>query len=137
MKNPLRWERRRRKKRKWKGRGKGRRRNVKLEKRKLKWISVFHAFGSLPNNITNSACSHYVLRLRREWLPWWLSSKESTGQYRRHVFDLWVRNFPWRRTWQPTSIFLPGKSHGQRSLAGYSPWGHKKVRHNLVTKHTQ
>ena len=32
---------------------------------------------------------------------------------------------PWRRKWQPTPVFLPGKSHGQRSLAGYSPWGHK------------
>ena len=31
----------------------------------------------------------------------------------------------WRRKWQPTSVFLPGKSHGQRNLAGYSPWGHK------------
>ena len=33
---------------------------------------------------------------------------------------------PWRRKWQPLPILLPGKSHGQRSLAGYSPWGHKK-----------
>ena len=33
---------------------------------------------------------------------------------------------PWRRNWQPTSVFLPGVSHGQRSLAGYSPWGHKE-----------
>ena len=32
---------------------------------------------------------------------------------------------PWRRQWQPTLIFLPGKSHGQRSLVGYSPWGRK------------
>ena len=33
---------------------------------------------------------------------------------------------PWRRKWQPTSVFLPGKSHGQSSIAGYSPWGHKE-----------
>ena len=33
---------------------------------------------------------------------------------------------PWRRKWQPTPVFLPGASHGQRSLAGYSPWGHKE-----------
>ena len=33
---------------------------------------------------------------------------------------------PRRRKWQPTSVFLPGKSHGQRSLAAYSPWGHKE-----------
>ena len=33
---------------------------------------------------------------------------------------------PWRRKWQPTPVFLPGKSHEQRSLVGYSPWGHKE-----------
>ena len=38
----------------------------------------------------------------------------------------WVGKIPWRRKWQPTPVFLLGKSHGQRSLAGYSPWGHKE-----------
>ena len=42
--------------------------------------------------------------------------------------------FPWRRKCQPTPVFLPGKSHGQRSLADYNPWGHKRIRHNLVNK---
>ena len=37
-----------------------------------------------------------------------------------------VGKIPWRRTWQATSVFLPGKAHGWRSLAGYSPWGHKE-----------
>ena len=41
----------------------------------------------------------------------------------------------WRKKWQPTPVFLPGKFHGQRSLAGYSLWGCKEVGHNLVTKH--
>ena len=45
-----------------------------------------------------------------------------------------LRIFPWRRKWQPTPVFLPRKSHGQRSLAGYSPWGYKRVRYNLATK---
>ena len=36
------------------------------------------------------------------------------------------RNIPWRRKWQHIPVFLPDKSHGQRSLVGYSPWGHKK-----------
>ena len=40
-----------------------------------------------------------------------------------------VRKIPWRRKWQPTPVFLPGKSHGQRSLVGYSPWG-CRVRYN-------
>ena len=38
----------------------------------------------------------------------------------------WVRKIPWKRKWQPTSVFWPGKSHGQRSLVGYSPWGCKE-----------
>ena len=49
--------------------------------------------------------------------------KESACQCRRPRFDPWVRKIPWRRKWQPISVFLPGKSHGQRSLVGYSLWG--------------
>ena len=55
--------------------------------------------------------------------------KEPTCQCRRrkrHGFNPWVRKIPWRRKWQPTPIYLPGKSHGQRSLVGYSPWGSKE-----------
>ena len=48
---------------------------------------------------------------------------------KRHRFDPWTRKIPLRRAWQPTLVFLPGKSHGQRSLAGYSPWGHRRVWH--------
>ena len=43
----------------------------------------------------------------------------------------------WRRKWQPTPVFLSGEPHGQKSLVGYSPWGHKRVRHDLVTKQQQ
>ena len=38
-----------------------------------------------------------------------------------------VRKIPWRRKWQPTAVFLPGEFHGERSLAGYSSWGHKEL----------
>ncbi|CAI9153447.1 unnamed protein product [Rangifer tarandus platyrhynchus] len=41
-------------------------------------------------------------------------------------FDPWVEKIPWKRKWQPTPVFLPGKFHGQRSLVGYSPGGHKE-----------
>ena len=51
-------------------------------------------------------------------LPWWLSGKESACQCRRCRFDPWVGKISWRRKWQPTPVFLPGKSQGQRSLAG-------------------
>ena len=44
----------------------------------------------------------------------------------RPGFDPWVRKIPWRRKWLPTPVFLPGEFHGQRSLAGYSPRGHKE-----------
>ena len=37
-----------------------------------------------------------------------------------------VKKIPWRREWLPTPVFLPGKSHGQRSLVGYSAWGHRE-----------
>ena len=47
--------------------------------------------------------------------------------------DAWVKKIPWRRKWQPTPVFLPGESHGQRNLVGYSPWGFKIVRHSLET----
>ena len=59
----------------------------------------------------------------------WLSHKEFTCQCRRcrrWGCDPWVRKNPWRRKWQPTPVSLPGKSHGQRSLVGYSPWSHKE-----------
>ena len=45
---------------------------------------------------------------------------------KRYGFQIWVRKIPWRRAWQSTPVFLPGESHGQISLAGYSPWGHKE-----------
>ena len=48
--------------------------------------------------------------------------------------EFWVGKIPWRREWQPTPVFLLGESHGQRNLAGYSPWGHKRVRQDLVNK---
>ena len=44
---------------------------------------------------------------------------------RRRAFDPWVGKIPWKMKWQPTPVFLPGKFHGQRSLAG--PWGHKDL----------
>ena len=72
-------------------------------------------------------------------LPGWLSSKATGYQSRRrkrHGFDIWVGRVP-QRKWQPTLVFLPGKSHGQRSLARYNPGGRKRIRHDLATKQQQ
>ena len=58
------------------------------------------------------------------------SGKEPACQCRRCKrcgFDPWVKKIPWRRAWQPTPVFLPGKSHEQRGLVGYSPWSHKEL----------
>ena len=59
-------------------------------------------------------------------LPKWLCGKESSchsKSLRRHRFNPWMRKISWRKKRQPIQIFLPGKSHGQRSWAGYSPKG--------------
>ena len=67
-------------------------------------------------------------------LPRWRGGKESACQSWRRGFDPWVGKIPWRRAWQPTPVFLPGEFHGQRRIAGYSLWGHNRVRHNLASK---
>ena len=58
------------------------------------------------------------------------NGKESICQCRRHKrlgFAPWVGKIPWRRKWQPAPVFLPGESHGRRSLVGCSPWGHTEL----------
>ena len=59
-------------------------------------------------------------------IPRWHRGKESACQCWGHGFNIWVAKIPWSRKWQPTPEFLPGKSHRQRSLAGYRPWGGKE-----------
>ena len=75
------------------------------------WFSLFF--------IKNQLCSGIIYM----GFPRWHSGKESACQCRRckrHEFDPWVGKIPWRRAWQPTPVFLPGESHGQRRLVGYS-----------------
>ena len=70
-----------------------------------------------------------LLGRRGGGLPRWLSGKDSTCQCRRCQrcgFHPWVGKIPWKRKWPPTPVFLPGKSYGERSLEGYSPWGRKE-----------
>ena len=82
----------------------------------------------------------WSLRTDRKGLPrsppislctWHLKCSSSDGrvcpQWGRPRFDPWVRKVPWRRKGQPTLVFLPGKSHGQRSLVGYTPQGRKEL----------
>ena len=74
---------------------------------------------SNPSSIVR--CTPILCTTKGMGLPRWLSDKESAGQCRRCRFNPWGREIPWRKTWQPTPISLPGESHGQRSRFGYSP----------------
>ena len=71
--------------------------------------------------LLNSVVASYLLGF-----PGGSDSKESACNVGRPRFNPRVGKIPWRRKWQPTSIFLPGEFHGMKSLAGYSPWGHKE-----------
>ena len=76
---------------------------------------------------TETVTSSYV----NAGFPRWLSGKD-TCQCRKRGSDPWVREVPGEGN--GTSVFLSGKYDEQKNMAGYSPWGHKRVRHNLVTK---
>ena len=78
---------------------------------------------------TFSVCFLCIICVKRG-LPGGANGKESACQCRRckrHRFDSWVGKIPQRRKWQPTPIFLPENSHGQRSLAGFSPWSLREL----------
>ena len=95
--------------------------------------------------------SHFLLHIQSNfgWDHWktdfLYSSKESITFYilshTKNLPAIWEtgvrplgqREIPWRREWQPTPVFLPGESHRQRSLAGYSSWGQQRVRHDWMT----
>ena len=100
----------------------------------FEWDAYSH---TLVNNIIKSFNGWERGSRGRRYMFMWLSGKESTFQCRRRKrrgFDPWVRKSPWRRKWQPTPVFLPGKYQGQRNLVGYSPWGSRRVGHDLMTE---
>ena len=86
----------------------------------LNCLICWHNFGRVYNNAPFSLLSlaTYILSYAKQ---------ETQDGYP------WVGKIPWRREWLLTPVFLPGKAHGQGSLAGYSPQGHKKVGYNLAT----
>ena len=69
---------------------------------------------------------HLIKFITTSGIPWWLRWQKICLQCRRPGFNAWLGKIPWRRKWQSTPVLLPGKSHGQRSLVGYSPWGRKE-----------
>ena len=72
-----------------------------------------------------------VIHLLYYITKWWLSGEESSAMQEMQVQSLGWEDLL-RRTWQSTLVFLTGKSHGQRTLAGYSPQGYKRAGHDLV-----
>ena len=81
-------------------------------------------------------CKYYPLL---QGLPRWLSGKEPACRFRRlkrHGLNSCIGKIRWRRKWQPTPVFLPRESYGQRSLAGYSPQGCTKSDATEATQHT-
>ena len=81
---------------------------------------------------SNNICSIQVTILKGKGFPGGSVVKNLPVVW----FDPWIWKIPWIRKWQPTPVFLPGKSHKQRSLVGYSPWDRKTVGHILVSKTT-
>ena len=78
-------------------------------------ISTFHYFLWLSN----------IPFIFHQGLPWWLRRSSICLHCRRPGFNTWVGKISWRRKWQPTPVFLPGKSHRWRSLVGCSPLGRR------------
>ena len=81
--------------------------------RVIYWV-LFYIY--LKSDGDNGVCKSLLLKWLEFLLPRWLSGKESSCQGRRLGFDHWVEKIPWRRKWQPTQVFLPGRFHGQRRL---------------------
>ena len=90
-------------------------------------VLLWQHFLSPPRLMSFPSCWLISFPILEIGLPWWHSGKEPNCQCRKHRFDPWVGKIPWKRKWQPSPVFLPGKSQGQRSLAGYSPWGHQRL----------
>ena len=100
----------------------------------MTFTSVLHCCSFIPpcNPLPSLAAKFPVYFLEAftfvdYFFPWWVRWLRICLQCRRPRFDPWIRKIPWRREWQSSPVFLPGESHGQRSLVGYSPWGHKEL----------
>ena len=108
-----------------------------IGKRKWGTSHLYNLIGVLPSFSNSQKYASWNCGF--PGLPGSANGKEPTCQCRRHRrlgFDPWVQKISWRGTWQLSPVFLPGKSHGQRSLAGYSPWSQSQTWLNQLIMHT-
>ena len=100
----------------------------------LVWTQVSHIAGRFFTNCGGGGSGYYQTV---KSFPGGASGKESACQCRRCRLHTWVRKIPWGRKWQLTPVFLPGKSHGQRSRVGLQSMGLQWIGHDLATKQQQ
>ena len=93
------------------------------------WTCYFSSLNDLVIWPRNRLCQALMqlYHTSMAWFSWWLSRLRIRLQCRRLGFDPWVGKIPWKKEWQPTPVCLPGESHGERSLVGYSPRGGKEL----------
>ena len=84
-----------------------------------KYKAGLHSWGKTDHPSLDLGCGLLVTQTVK-------NPPNNAGDVKRCEFDPWVRKIPWRREWLPIPVFVPRESHGQRSLAGYSPWGCKE-----------
>ena len=96
----------------------------------LKWSS-WDIFLDLKISLFCPHLMKFLTGHKNQGLPRWLG-KEFVYQCRKHGLDPCVGKIPWRRKWQPTVVFLPGKIHGQRRPVGCSSWSRKDL---VTTEH--
>ena len=94
--------------------------------------TIFFFFSAFFASVVFSTCPYHsfhhlqLLHLTSEWEKLSLALF-LIGPLKNLLLMSIVRKIPWSRKWQPTPVFLPGKSHGQRSLVGYNPWSHNEL----------
>ena len=101
---------------------------------------LFQGSGALPSPALHSFQTHFYKSVKTvSGFPGgsMVKNPPSNAGNTRDTFDPWVQKIPWRRKWKPIPVLLPGKFRGQRSLVGYSKWGHKEsdtTEHILATE---
>ena len=103
---------------------------MNIPKKKGNWEGIRAFFLAAPGGLWDLSSPIRNWSQARQWRGFPQGSMVKNPPVRQEIqIHFWVRNIPWKRKWQPTTIFLPGKFHGQRSLAGF-----KRVRYKLATK---